>query len=127
MMNKKLIVGALLACGLCWLMGQPAKAQEVSGKDYRPIMVEAKPWVKNKDTEWRTFETRVIDRMTAFTPVESYKVNRYGSDESVKDQATGFFYVKQENGRWWMIDPDGCRHLDIGPTKRLCAATISVP
>lgn len=120
MRNSKKIVNILLACSLCWLMGQPAKAQEVSGKDYRPIMVEAKPWVKNKDTEWRTFETRVIDRMTAFTPVESYKVNRYGSDESVKDQATGFFYVKQEDGRWWMIDPDGCRHLDMAVVSVRC-------
>ncbi len=31
----------------------------------------------------------------------------YGSYKKIKTKATGFFYTKQINGRWWIIDPEG--------------------
>ncbi|MDO9633893.1 MAG: hypothetical protein Q7J05_02460, partial [Paludibacter sp.] len=39
--------------------------------------------------------------------------NRYGSDSRIKTDATGFFYTKKIDGRWWIIDPDGYAGIDM--------------
>ena len=39
-------------------------------------------------------------------------MNKYGSDlDASRHRATGFFRVERIGDRWWMIDPDGYRHL----------------
>ena len=44
------------------------------------------------------------------------KLDRYGGImiEALKAEATGFFYVKKIDGRWWMIDPLGYPYITIG-------------
>ncbi|GAB1416691.1 hypothetical protein MASR2M117_20970 [Paludibacter sp.] len=42
--------------------------------------------------------------------------NRYGSDSRIKTNATGFFYVKKIDGRWWLIDPDGYAGVNMAVT-----------
>jgi len=42
--------------------------------------------------------------------------NRYGSDSRIKTDATGFFYTKKINGRWWLIDPDGYAGVNMAVT-----------
>ena len=42
--------------------------------------------------------------------------NRYGSDSRIKTDATGFFYTKKIDGRWWIIDPDGYAGIDMSVT-----------
>ena len=61
---------------------------------------------------------RTLKDLQGFTPsAEKPALSKYGGDLSRPDVATGFFYTKQdENGRWWMIDPEGYRMLNIGIT-----------
>lgn len=42
--------------------------------------------------------------------------NRYGSDSRIKTDATGFYYTKKIDGRWWIIDPDGHAGIDMSVT-----------
>lgn len=42
--------------------------------------------------------------------------NRYGSDSRIKTDATGFFYTKKIDGRWWIIDPDGYAGVNMAVT-----------
>jgi len=42
--------------------------------------------------------------------------NRYGHDSRLKTTATGFFYTKKMNGRWWLIDPDGYAGINMAVT-----------
>lgn len=42
--------------------------------------------------------------------------NRYGSDSRIKTDATGFFYTKKIDDRWWIIDPDGYAGVDMSVT-----------
>lgn len=42
--------------------------------------------------------------------------NRYGSDSRIQTDATGFFYVKKIDGRWWLIDPDGYAGVNMAVT-----------
>lgn len=46
--------------------------------------------------------------------MEMQKVNKYGSDESRKFQATGYFRLEKANDRWWMVDPEGNGFITIG-------------
>ncbi len=48
----------------------------------------------------------------ATNPREQFTV--YGTNKQIKTTATGYFYVKQINGRWWMIDPNGYAGINIG-------------
>lgn len=42
--------------------------------------------------------------------------SRYGSDSRLKTTATGFYYTKKIDGRWWLIDPDGYAGINMAVT-----------
>ena len=75
--------------------------------------VTARPWVKGqKDLPWKEYDTRTIVQLDGFKPTGKVRVNKYGSDlDAPRHRATGFFRVERTGDRWWMIDPDGYRHL----------------
>ena len=39
---------------------------------------------------------------------------RYGGYVGTKAEATGFFRVEKQGGRWWLVDPDGHLFLSLG-------------
>jgi hypothetical protein len=39
---------------------------------------------------------------------------RYGGYAGTKAEATGFFRVERQGGRWWFVDPDGHLFLSLG-------------
>ena len=43
-----------------------------------------------------------------------YGYGRYGGYSAHKLQGTGFFRKEQVDGRWWLVDPDGCQFLSVG-------------
>lgn len=72
---------------------------------------------------WTEANTRIVAYMGEYKPsikTESdYKAitNKYGSlTTGAKQQATGRFYVKKVNGRWWIIDPEGYPHYERSVT-----------
>ncbi len=79
---------------------------------YTPVQVEALyRWSKKG---WTVRDTRLVANMHGFKPVEEFVFTKYGSDPAVRYKAKGYFYVKKIDDRWWMIDPEGYRHLNIG-------------
>lgn len=40
--------------------------------------------------------------------------DKYGGWTHKKFESTGYFRVQKIDGRWWMIDPDGCAFFSIG-------------
>ena len=41
-------------------------------------------------------------------------LSRYGGLTSRKEKATGFFHTAKVEGRWWLVDPEGCLFLHRG-------------
>lgn len=89
---------------------------------YRPINVKyssAFPPISS----WTTGKTRIVAYMDGYTPaikkLKDYKesVNKYGSSMTLPRQAaTGRFYTKKIDGRWWLVDPEGYLHIERGTT-----------
>lgn len=42
--------------------------------------------------------------------------SRYGGDSRRRLKATGYFRVAQQDGRWLLVDPEGCPFFSIGAT-----------
>lgn len=80
---------------------------------YRPILVEYFT-ANSAKTEF----TRILRNMADFTPdyqsaTYKAKTNKYGSDITrARQAATGRYYVKKVDGRWWIIDPEGYIHYE---------------
>lgn len=89
-------------------------------KKYRPITVQyssAYPPISS----WKSENTRIIAYMDGYTPLiktpKEYKesVNKYGSSLTLPRQsATGRFYTKKIDNRWWIVDPEGYLHYQRG-------------
>lgn len=43
-----------------------------------------------------------------------YGYSQYGGYADHRLQGTGFFRKEQVDGRWWLVDPDGCQFLSVG-------------
>ena len=52
--------------------------------------------------------TRTLEALDGFTS-RQVKLDKYGGimDAKMRQEATGFFYTKKIDGRWWTIDPIG--------------------
>ena len=64
---------------------------------------------------WREQPTRLLELLDGYKPSgEKVQVNRYGSRlDRPPEKATGFFYTKKIDGRWWLIDPEGFRFYHV--------------
>ena len=100
--------------------------------DSSTIVVNSK---KNATDKWSSFETRTLESLADFncragaltppprsrtsatekdTSNASANLNKYGGWLKKRTKATGFFHAKKIDGRWWLIDPDGCYFIHIG-------------
>jgi len=61
---------------------------------------------------WTNFPTRTLAALPAAanSQVDS-GLDQYGGLLAHKERATGFFYPKKIDDRWWLIDPDGGRFI----------------
>lgn len=87
-------------------------AMTVPGQEMNPVTVE----VATKPGEpWHAFPTRTLDNLPA--SVREHRetsLSQYGGWLEHKLAATGFFYSTNRNGRWWLVDPEGCLFLQAG-------------
>jgi hypothetical protein len=57
---------------------------------------------------YNSLETKTICQLPAFYEDDTLiATNIYGSRTDKTTDATGYFYVKMINGRWWVVDPEG--------------------
>lgn len=106
---------------------EPGKMQpykpSLTGKPYRPITVNYSSEYKPV-SRWTPGETRVVAYMADYEPQVTteadYKAitNKYGSlTTGIKFEATGRFHVtKGDDGRWWIVDPEGYPHYERSVT-----------
>lgn len=89
---------------------------------YRPIMVDYSRYNNTTPLNWISAKTRILPYIVGFTADTSatrYKsvTNKYGSRiDKPRQEATGRFYTKKINGRWWIIDPEGYIHYERSTT-----------
>jgi hypothetical protein len=67
------------------------------------------------DRSWKEYETRTIDQLPDFTPgAKPVAFSKFGGWLDRKTEATGFFYVREIDGRWWLVDPEGYLFIHVG-------------
>ena len=61
---------------------------------------------------------RTFSALKDFQPIENMEFTVYGGwkNEAMKQEATGHFYTKKINGRWFYIDPLGYPYYCLGTT-----------
>jgi hypothetical protein len=98
-----ILLPALFIPGSCSFRTQP--------KGVRGKQVEARVWSKVDGvvhySGWKKYTTRTLDDLPGLTLIERPAMTKYGSHFTVREKATGFFYVKKIRDRWWIIDPEG--------------------
>lgn len=83
------------------------------------ILVDAKVKVYHDDgtrsyKDYQPFKTRTVELLTGYTPPKQpAKLSKYGGWAEKQESATGFFHVKKIEDRWWGIDPDGYRYINV--------------
>ena len=64
------------------------------------------------DGPWKAYPTRTLEDLPAKALGKTDSgFSQYGGLLARKTKATGFFYAARRNGRWWLVDPDGCLFL----------------
>jgi hypothetical protein len=76
------------------------------------LTVEA---VNKPGGNWKAYPTCTLEDLPpAATSVTDAGLSRYGGMLAHKAKATGFFYPTKVEGRWWLVDPEGCLFLHKG-------------
>jgi hypothetical protein len=78
--------------------------------DYKQQIEVRKVLNNSKDnasfTVYKPFLTRTLSTLSNFKS-KAIKTDKYGGRMDKKEKATGFYYTKKIDGRWWAIDPNG--------------------
>lgn len=69
--------------------------------------------------EWKEYATRTVGAIQGFSSAGTVTLSKYGGRADRRVKATGFYYVKKIDGRWWSVDPDGYLfiHKGVNDTK----------
>ena len=70
----------------------------------------------NSSSGWpqpQSYPTRVLEPLADFHPA-SIPMDKWGGRLDRSAPATGYFYMKQVDGRWWAVDPDGHLYVHRG-------------
>ena len=102
MMSKEikiLILFYLILCIPVQLFGQTLQKVKAKGKP---------------NSEWKEYDTRTIDNISGLSKNLIPAEDEFGGMEGKVAEATGFFYSKKINERWWIIDPNGNKYIAKG-------------
>jgi hypothetical protein len=69
---------------------------------------------RKPDQPWIEYETRTIEDLGLAASAAPIPLSPYGGRLDRQVEATGFFYAQEIDGRWWLVDPDGCLCLHVG-------------
>ena len=71
--------------------------------------------VTRSDFDYTTSQpTVLVDNLLGFEQDLTQNVSPYGGLLNTQLTATGYFYTKKINGRWWFVDPEGHLMLYLG-------------
>ncbi len=104
------ILRALLAATT--LLAAPWAATSFGQTPSRTVDVAVKPGDK-----WVAKATRTLADVPGAAGIKpDTGLSRFGGLTSRKEKATGFFRTAKIDGRWWLVDPEGCLFLHRGVT-----------
>ena len=64
---------------------------------------------------WKSYPTRTLADLPELAALKpDTGLSQYGGWKAHQTKATGFFHPKQIDGRWWLVDPEGCLFLQRG-------------
>ena len=96
-------------------VGMSEGQKAVSSFDYSNYATAMKSRARGilDDSVYIPTPTKIVDSIKDYTPVENeLTLNKYGSPVTEqKYNATGFFRTEKIDGRWWIIDPEGYKHI----------------
>jgi hypothetical protein len=65
--------------------------------------------------DWKEYPTRTLGALSGFRPGKpGPSLDRFGGRTDRTWKAKGFFYPKQVEGRWWLVDPEGHPFIHVG-------------
>lgn len=106
--NSDMIHQSTRAIALLLIVLQPlASADE---EVLEPDSVEVQAWRQSK---WRCYQTVTLEHLSGFKP-RDIQLSAYGGRMDRKEAATGFFHTRQIEGRWLLVDPEGCHYINMG-------------
>ncbi|MEO7600334.1 MAG: hypothetical protein ABIV50_15475 [Opitutus sp.] len=76
-----------------------------------PALVVSAAAAPNKP--WNDFPTRIVSHLPDFHPQPAPELSTYGGRLSERRAATGFFRTEKTAARWWLIDPEGYRYINV--------------
>ncbi|HNX80071.1 MAG TPA: hypothetical protein PKJ24_09305 [Prolixibacteraceae bacterium] len=66
------------------------------------------------ETPYQAYDTRTVGNLFGYhKSVAIPALSKYGGLADQREPATGFFHVKKIGDRWWGIDPEGCRYINM--------------
>jgi hypothetical protein len=111
--NSRLWLRYILRCCILFFCSSKLMAQPA---DEFTVRVEA--MVPNSEKkiygQWKWYATRTLQTLNGFKTDKTIPLDKYGARADMQFKATGFFYVKKTNSRWWIINPDGHPMINIG-------------
>lgn len=65
---------------------------------------------------WKTFQTRTFPGLSAYPKEKGpQRRNEFGGwAEGPRETSNGFFRLEKIKDRWWLVDPVGCRYVNMG-------------
>lgn len=67
--------------------------------------------------KWTSYPTTTVEQLPAEIKSKvDPELSKYGGILGRKEKATGFFHTAKIEGRWWLVDPDGCLFIHKGVT-----------
>ena len=63
---------------------------------------------------WRKQAAETVGEVKDFRPGGTVRLSPYGGWADRRVKATGFFRTERIDGRWWLVDPEGCLFLTVG-------------
>lgn len=75
------------------------------------------PLVKAKlkqEEPWHEYETRTLAQLDLPAALPEIPLSRYGGRLDRRVEPTGFFHARNVDGRWWLVDPEGCLFVHVG-------------
>jgi len=64
--------------------------------------------------KWRKTPALTVGEVKGFTAPGPVRLSQYGGWAERKVKATGFFHTRKIDGRWWLVDPEGCLFISVG-------------
>jgi hypothetical protein len=112
---SKMMLWAAAICIANFLSGITQTSAQPHLEEYTEHVMSRN--VKSQEKEympWNEYATRTIATLKGFQKGREPQLDMYGGRTDLKFKKTGFYYVVNDKGRWWNVDPEGNAFINVG-------------